>query len=189
MARVPDGDPNYYASDTLWIESQASWPSVGVWGLDLQRRILQEYKVPTCVINGAVPGSGIQKHILRDSSSVHTIYELLRFRIRKSGTSRIRAFFWLQGEEDVLAELPGYTQKFDTLYHYWQQDYPMVDTFVVLQTNLLTNPNPEAGVIRDFHLNQAVRSVLSVQGLPPARYLLLFRDEKGGRSSCSMMVE
>ena len=150
VARAPDDDPDYYPKDTLWLQSQLSWPSVGVWGLELQRRILETFKIPTCVINGAVPGSGIQKHIQRDSSSVHTIYDLLRLRVRKSGASRIRAFFWLQGEEDVLAKIPGYAQKFDTLYHYWQQDFPMADTFVVMQINLLTSLNPEAGTIRDF---------------------------------------
>ncbi|GHB84183.1 hypothetical protein GCM10007390_44240 [Persicitalea jodogahamensis] len=150
VARVPDSDPDYYAKDTLWLQSHSSWPSVGVWGLDLQRRIQESFKIPTCVINGAVPGSGIQKHIRRDSSSIHTIYDLLRLRVRKSGASRVRAFFWLQGEEDVLAKIPGYVQKFDTLYHYWQQDFPMADTFVVMQINLLANLNPEAGTIRDF---------------------------------------
>ncbi|WP_373511447.1 sialate O-acetylesterase [Persicitalea sp.] len=150
LAQIPDSGPEYYAEDTLWVKSQHSWPSVGIWGFDLQRRILETYKIPTCVIKGAFPGTGIQKHIQRDGSPIHTIYDLLRLRVQKSGAVRIRAFFWLQGEEDVLAEIPNYVQKFDTLYHYWQQDYPMVDTFVVMQINLLTNPNPQAGVIRDF---------------------------------------
>lgn len=152
LARIPDDSFGYSPADTLWIKSGYSFPEVGIWGIELQKMILEKYQIPTCVLNGAVPGTRISEHIKRDANAVYTIYDLLQQRIRISGAKRIRDFFWLQGEDDALSAdgFDGYPQKFTTLHDMWQKDFPMVDSFVVMQINVLFLPFYGAGALRDF---------------------------------------
>jgi len=148
VARIPDDCGCDSAADTAWIRSGWSQPNVGYWGLELQRHILEENKIPTCVINGAVPGSQIIQHT--PSTDPFSLYGHLLYRTRKSGATRIRAFFWLQGEEEALMGSTYYPAEFDKVQKGWQADYPMVDQFVVLQINIVFNPYYVAGAIRDF---------------------------------------
>ncbi|GAA4395482.1 hypothetical protein GCM10023187_02410 [Nibrella viscosa] len=130
-----------------------SEPPTGTWGLMLQQLIEEKYKIPTCVINGAVPGTNIAQHLERGFSpenDKYSIYGRLLNRVKQSGATRIRAFFWLQGEDDALGGTPNYPEQFDRLYKMWQADYPNVEQFVVLQINILFNPFYGAGAIREF---------------------------------------
>ncbi|WP_247237180.1 T9SS type A sorting domain-containing protein [Telluribacter sp. SYSU D00476] len=150
VGRVPDDNPGYFEGDTLWRLAAWSWPTVGQWGLELQKRILEEHQIPTCVINGSLPGTRLDRHLETNPEAVYTIHDLLRTRIRASGATRIRAFFWLQGEDDALTNPNGYEEKFDILHKMWQRDFPMVENFVVMQINILFHPDYNAGRLRDF---------------------------------------
>jgi hypothetical protein len=125
----------------------------GYWGRDLQRQIIQKYKIPVCVINGAVPGSSIALHLDRNSNNPQdfgTVYGSLLYRVLKLNTTRIRAFFWYQGEEDAWVSPENYSDRFDKLMKFWQVDYPMVDKFIVFQINIMDRPHYEAGALREF---------------------------------------
>ncbi|MPR34285.1 T9SS type A sorting domain-containing protein [Salmonirosea aquatica] len=153
IGRIPDNSPAYSPADTLWIRSGYSFPNVGIWGIELQKMIMEKYGIPTCVLNGSIPGTRISEHLLSQPNTPATIYDLLRQRITLSGAQRIRAFFWLQGEDDALSGpdgFDGYDQKFDQLHRMWQRDYPMVENFVVMQINILFNRYYKAGALRDF---------------------------------------
>ena len=153
IARIPDNSAAFGAGDTLWIPSNWSWLYVGAWGLQLQRSILEKYGIPTCFINGSIPGSKITGNLDRNESDPATptsIYGNVNYRIKKAKATRIRAFFWYQGEQEAIEGIPDYQKNFDKLFKYWQQDYPMVDQFVVMQINVLFNFWEAAGEIRDF---------------------------------------
>ncbi|TLV00093.1 sialate O-acetylesterase [Dyadobacter luticola] len=152
VARIPDGNPEIQPGDSLWIMSSWSWPYTGAWGIELQRYILENHGIPTCVINGALPGSRISQHLERDASfpDTPTLYGLLYGRIRAAKAKRIRAFFWYQGEQDAIENIPDYGKQYDKLFGYWQTDYPQVEKFIVLQIPVLFGPYYLAGQIREF---------------------------------------
>ncbi|NIJ55966.1 sialate O-acetylesterase [Dyadobacter arcticus] len=152
IARIPDNNPAVLPGDTLWIQSSWSWPYAGAWGTELQKSILDNYGIPTCVINGALSGSFITAHNNRDAKDPGspTLYGLLYSRIRVAKPKRIKAFFWYQGEQEAIENISNYGQEYDKLFKYWQMDYPQVEKFVVVQIPVLFTDFYGAGTIREF---------------------------------------
>ena len=151
IGRIPDSSPAIGAGDTLWIPAAWSWTYVGAWGMQLQRSILEKYGIPTCVINGSLPGAKISQFLDRDAvtpSAPTSLYGLLLNRVSKAKPTRIRGFFWYQGEQEAIEGITTYEQQFRQLYSYWEKDYTMVDEFIVMQINVFWSP--VAGQIRDF---------------------------------------
>lgn len=153
IGRQPDGVPNFKSEDTLWRSQEWVTPEVGYWGRELSKLIVEQHKIPVCIINGAIPGKTIEQHSDRNNTTPadpNTLYGHLLYRVNKSGATRIRAFFFYQGEDDALRSIGGYGAKFDKLHTYWQADFPTVDKFVIFQINLLFTPFYEAGAIRNI---------------------------------------
>lgn len=156
IARTPDGDPSILPGDTLWTNAAWSWTYVGAWGLEFQKTVLENEGIPTCVINGSLPGKKIKDFSDRNAAdpASFTLYGSLLKKVKVARATRIRAFIWMHGEQEVFENIEGYAAQYDTLYNYWKQDYPEVEQFLVIQTNLIilkkNIPNPVAGEIRDF---------------------------------------
>ncbi|TDE18331.1 sialate O-acetylesterase [Dyadobacter psychrotolerans] len=153
LARTPDNSPAYTAADTIWKTPEWVTPEEGYWGRELQRHIIETYKIPVCILNGAIPGSRIADHLIRNvnnPSDPGSIYGHLLHRTKISQATRIRAFFWYQGEEDAWNNPGIYPASFDKLMKYWEADYPMVDKFVIVQINILDGAFYEAGALREF---------------------------------------
>ncbi|GGC03299.1 T9SS type A sorting domain-containing protein [Dyadobacter sediminis] len=157
IARVPDGSPAITPADTLWIQSGWSWTYVGAWEIQLQRMILEEEGIPTCIINGCLPGKKISEFLQRDNANPanqNTLYGSLLYRVNVAKPSRIRAFVWMHGEQEVFEYIPNYATQYDQLYKYWDKDYPAVEKFLVMQSNVIVlnheNTTPVGGQIRDF---------------------------------------
>jgi len=135
----------YHAEDTLWGfgnghgfgQFYAGPYLVGVWGIRLQQLIRDNYKVPTCVLNGGAGGSNIDDHIRNDSlrDDIRTIYGKLLYRTEKAGlTNKIKAIFWSQGVSDTYdSSIFSYPMKFGRLYNWWKEDYPGVAKVYVFQ--------------------------------------------------------
>ncbi|MFY7827987.1 MAG: T9SS type A sorting domain-containing protein [Flectobacillus sp.] len=137
-------------ADTLWLSSS---PQVGAWALALQKFIVQNAGIPSCVINGAVPGTSISQHFRDQQNPLNlgTIYGSLLYRVQKAkAVNHIRAFFWAQGENDTFEHSTTYSDDFKKLYQYWQIDYPSVEQFVVFQNNVLPLPANTGASIRNF---------------------------------------
>lgn len=144
FSSTPAQSPNGVSqADTNWIAAGWAVSPVGYWGQELQKQIIETYKIPVCVINGAFPGTKIDQQLAG-------IYDHLLYRIQKSRISRIRAYFYYQGEDDILGFTENYPAQFDQLQKKWQKDMPMVDRFVIMQLNLLFSKNYTAGAIREL---------------------------------------
>lgn len=157
IARTPDESPAITPADTLWIQAGWSWTYVGAWGIQLQRMILEEEGIPTCVINGSLPGQKISQFLQRDNANPanqNTLYGSLLYRVNVAKPSRIRAFVWMHGEQEAFEYIANYPTQYDQLYKYWEKDYPAVEKFLVMQTNVILlnheNTNPVGASIRDF---------------------------------------
>ena len=124
----------------------------GSWANENERLFVEKRELPICIINAAVPGTKIREHNIvnnpRDLPG--TLYGNLLYRVKQAGITRIRAFFWYQGENDVFDDPNGYGGEFNKLANYWQIDYPMVEQFIIIQINILNTRFYEAGNLRDF---------------------------------------
>ncbi len=138
-----------------WYPAKQPYASVGGLGLTLQRLILQYYGIPTCVLNGAKGGTGIDALMLRDPNNhanPNTIYGDLLYRAKWAGAAKLaKAIIWRQGEEDAGTGTKNYAGKFGTLYNQFREDYGDMRLYVG-QINILNNANPQdsAAALRDF---------------------------------------
>ncbi|SEI88990.1 Por secretion system C-terminal sorting domain-containing protein [Dyadobacter sp. SG02] len=156
IARTPDNIPATTPGDTLWTVAAWSWTYVGAWGLEMQKEILERDSIPTCVINGSLPGAKLSDFLNRDprDSTSFSIYGGLVKRVRVANPARIRAFVWMHGEQEAFENIGNYAEEYDKLYKNWVHDFPEVEQYVVVQANLIilrnNIPNPVGGSIRDF---------------------------------------
>ena len=141
-------------ADTTWALSNVNKPYVGVWGIELQKMLVEKYGIPTCILNEAVFASTVTEHTNRDAtnpSSVANIYGRLLYRAKKAGVlDNIKGFFYWQGEAEALDKPNVWKTEFEKLYNFWKTDYPAVGKFYIFQINILGLPNEEAGSLRDF---------------------------------------
>ena len=128
---------------------------VGQWGLKMARLIVDTYKIPVCIINGAHGGMAISFFLRNDSKPLmqNTNYGRTLKRVREAGlTNYIRAAFWYQGETDVLfqTDTASYKNDFRDLYHDWNEDMPGLQTCYIFQIRKsCSNNNERSGKIME----------------------------------------
>ena len=80
---------------------------IGAWCMSIARKLVEDEKIPVCMLNGAVGGTRIDQHLpdpvdrLNSTDKAHSIYRnLLRRVVDARLTHGIRGVFWHQGEAD-----------------------------------------------------------------------------------------
>jgi hypothetical protein len=111
--------------------------------MELAKRLVENQKMPICILNGAVGGTRIDQHQRNAAvpDDVTTIYGRLLWRVRQAKlTHGIRGVIWHQGENDQGADGPSgkfgwedYQQNFIDLAAGWKQDFPNVRRYYVFQ--------------------------------------------------------
>lgn len=101
--------------------------SVGILAFYLAKTLKDSLQLPICVLNGAVGGTSIVAHLKNATSYIDStsIYDRLLLRVIKSkvANDQIRAFFWFQGESDVLNPVSAYLTNFISLTDSLRKDY------------------------------------------------------------------
>ena len=145
--------------------------AVGQWGLRLGFLLMDEYKVPIAIINGARGGKEIAYFQRNDADpdDTSTNYGRLLWRTDQAGvTSAVRAILWYQGESDS-SNASGHQSGFTALHSDWQQDYPNAGKIYVHQVRAgcdPLNPTPELrNVQRLFADTLANVEVMSTTGI------------------------
>ncbi len=115
----------------------------GYWAIDLAQRLVDNHKIPICLINGAVGGTRIDQHQRNpaDPADRATIYGRLLWRVREARlTHGIRGILWHQGENDQGADGPDGGFGWETYRDYfiemaagWTRDYPNVRHYYLFQ--------------------------------------------------------
>lgn len=148
---LPQFGKEYTEADTLWTQSDYS---VGTWGLELQRFLLEKYQIPSCIINGSVHGTQISLHQRNeyDPTNIHSIYGRLLYRAQKAKVDKnFRALFFWQGENDIIESTPeNWPSKFDQLLSSWKKDYQNLKKYYVFQVNIVAPKVYGSGVLRDY---------------------------------------
>jgi uncharacterized repeat protein (TIGR01451 family) len=145
------------SGQVTWYPSKKPYAAVGLIGWRLQELILQQFGIPTCIINGAAGGAGIEQLSNRNAANpadLNTNYgqTLYRHQMAKTVLS-VRAIIWKQGETEAGGAYQNgvyYSQMFDKLYKQWRQDYGAKPPIYLSQVNYLPVNNGGAGSLRDF---------------------------------------
>ena len=148
----PDNFSNYYPSDTLWGLSNVK-NVVGMWGTELQKHIIETYKIPVCIINGGSGGSSSEYNSARNTSnpaSLETAYGRLLYRVQKAGLANdIKGFFYRQGENEADGATLTWKPNFEKIVENLKLDLPSIQKLYIFQNNIYTFPNNLSGVLRD----------------------------------------
>ncbi|QIP13018.1 T9SS type A sorting domain-containing protein [Spirosoma aureum] len=140
-------------NDMSWYAAKDPYGSVGGFGLTLQRLILEQYGIPTLVLNGAYGGTGIVALGARNPANhadLSTFYGRLLFRAQWAGVDKkVKAIIWKQGEDEAGNDPEGYDAKFKTLYDQFHEDYGNARIYVG-QINILADKVEGAAALRDF---------------------------------------
>ncbi len=136
-----------------WYPAKEPFASVGTIGLNIQRLIMEQYGIPTVVINGAIGGATILDLSARDPNNhANTItpYGRLLTRVQLAGLqTNVKAILWRQGEAESGGDATGYGDKLTTLYKQLREDYGNARLYIA-QANLLGSGSTSAGMLRDF---------------------------------------
>ncbi|MFT7489962.1 MAG: hypothetical protein ACI9OU_002369, partial [Candidatus Promineifilaceae bacterium] len=143
------------ANDLNWYEADGDMTNgdgaVGQWGLLLGSLIIDTYKVPVAIINGAIGGQPIG-HYPRDANNhanLNTNYGRLLFRCRAAGVAQAaRAMFWYQGESDN-GNADAHEEGFVALYQTWKEDYPALEKVYLMQLRAGCGVNQWDVTLRD----------------------------------------
>lgn len=154
FGQAKTANPFITESDTTWALSNNGKPYVGVWGIELQKQIVEKYGIPVCFMNEAISGSAITEHTIRDAanpSNVTNVYGRLLYRAKKSGHfDNLKGFFYWQGEAEAIDKPAVWKPEFEKLYNFWKTDYPSVGKFYIFQINIIGFPFAEAADLRDY---------------------------------------
>lgn len=138
-------------SEISWYASRQPFGSVGVLGLEIQKLILKNYGIPTCLINGSEGGAPIVLLTQRDSVGLSTFYDKLLFRLKWGGLlSSVKGIIFKQGENEAGGFPIGYDAKFKAFHDQLRRDYGAAPKLYVGQINILEYPVEGAGELRDF---------------------------------------
>jgi hypothetical protein len=154
FGQVKSGNAFITEADTTWALSNVGKPFVGVWGIELQKKMVEKYGIPICFINEAISGSPITEHTIRDGanpSNISNVYGRLLYRAKKSGHfNDLKGFFFWQGEAEAIDKPAVWKPEFEKLYNFWKTDYPTVGKFYIFQINITPFPFIEAADLRDY---------------------------------------
>jgi hypothetical protein len=125
----PTSDGSISGADRVWhyatgdVTNQSG--SIGQWAIRMGRRIVDTYKVPVALINGAHGGQPIGFFQRNDANpnDLNTNYGRLRQRLTAAGViSQVRGVLWYQGESDndnASVHITGFT----SLLQDWRSDF------------------------------------------------------------------
>ncbi|MEI6603967.1 MAG: DUF2341 domain-containing protein [Verrucomicrobiota bacterium] len=114
---------------------------ISVWGMVIAKKLVEDTKIPVCILNGAVGGTRIDEHMPDHLGKKRPIYSNLKKRVIAAKlTHGIRGVMWHQGEADQGFDGPDncygcemYEQYWLDLTAAWKQDYPNIRHYYIYQ--------------------------------------------------------
>jgi hypothetical protein len=122
---------------------------IGAWGMVLAKTLLENHRIPICIINGAAGGTPISYHQPNPANhydasgalyvNIYKVYGSLLTRVTEARlTHGIRGVLWHQGENDSGLgasdwSYKTYQQNFVDMTAAWKQDYPNIRNYYVFQ--------------------------------------------------------
>lgn len=148
---------DFQKNEFLWLPVfKWNFWSVGLLGLEIQRQLIDNYKIPVGIINGAEGNKSIVVLSERDAiyhDNSNTIYGRLLKKSKGLGIAQnVRIIVWRQGEAEALD--PNYKNDYDKnflqLRKQLYEDYPSIKKIYTFQNNIYFGNQPLAGDLRDY---------------------------------------
>lgn len=144
-----------YEETINWRVSEYGNYRVGQMGGGLQKRIIEKYKIPVCVINRAVGGINLGASLIRNPYNVgdlSNVYGQTYYMVKNAGllNGGVKAFIWRQGENESSGGSLYWGELFNKLYNYWHEDFPDIHKYYIFQVGLIAWPEKHAGSLRDY---------------------------------------
>lgn len=135
----------------IWGKPNYGDHQIGAWGMVLANTLVENHKIPVCIINGAYGGTPIWHHQPNPADHFDTsgefyrnpykIYGSLLTRITAAKlTHGIRGVLWHQGENDQGSGAPTGDYNWKSWQQYWidmsaawKQDYPNIRNYYIYQ--------------------------------------------------------
>ena len=120
-----------YANGDYYVNKGISF--IGGVGIKLAENLIEKYKIPLCIINGAVGGGPIEQNLRNNSDpdDPTTIYGRLLYRMHRSGMDTCaKGLIWYHGAANTII---NYYQNFTSIYNSWKTDYKNLKKFYVMQ--------------------------------------------------------
>jgi len=165
-AGVCANDTNWYIADG---DGAYNKGCIGQWGLVLAKNLLDSFKVPIAILNGAVGGTSVSQHQKNQvlPKDLNTIYGRLLYRVNQAKLeNHVRAILFFQGESDGIYPIYHDTL-FRKLYRDWRKDYKKVSRYYFVQVRAgCGSPTLEfLEVQRQFEFTLSNLKVISANGL------------------------
>lgn len=157
---------DYNPKDTLWSIANEN-AKVGYFAGEIMRLIIENEKVPVCIINGGSGGSSMVYNLYRteNKADYRTSSGRLYYRALKAGVNNnIKAFIYRQGEFEAsdnngaLAWLTNFRLHVNKL----KEEYPGLNQFYVPQINVQEGSSFQ-GLVREYQ-RQLVNENNSING-------------------------
>lgn len=148
---------NYEKNDFLWLPVKKwNYWSVGLVGLEIQKQLINKYKIPIGIINGSEGNKSITDLMLRDDkfhNNISTIYGRLLKKAEGLGFAKtVQGIIWRQGEAEAFDPTykNDYAKKFDTFRKEILEDYPSIKKIYTFQNNIYFGVQSNAGNLREY---------------------------------------
>jgi hypothetical protein len=144
---------NYNPADTLWCVSNTNKNAVGFWASELQKMIIENQKIPVCIINGGSGGSSSDYNSIRNNSKptdLSNAYGRLLYKLQKAKIiNNIKGFFYRQGENEAISSPTIWQASFDKIYANLKMDLPSSMKIYLFQNDIYDTENKLSGVLRE----------------------------------------
>ncbi|RXK46849.1 sialate O-acetylesterase [Aquirufa rosea] len=142
---------NYNPADTLWSISNNP-ADVGLWASQIQKYIIEEQKIPVCIINGGSGGSSMEYNLARGTNPADLTQSSgrLYYKVMKAGLLQsVRAFIYRQGENDSNGNALGWLQNFRKHAEILKKEYPSIQKIYLPQINVVDGNYAMQGLLRN----------------------------------------
>ena len=145
----------YNPADTLWALSnqEVYFKNVGALGYEFQKYILDNFGIPTCLVNAGFHWSSTLQHATRtpwNPADLNNGYGRMLYRLQKAGIDKaVKAFIFRQGETEGYGEGSDFGGNFDKLYKNLKLDLPSIKQLYVYQIDIINPAVGEAPKVRE----------------------------------------
>ncbi|MDR6562831.1 MULTISPECIES: T9SS type A sorting domain-containing protein [unclassified Arcicella] len=146
---------DYNPADTLWALSnqEVYFKNVGTLGYEFQKYILDNFGIPTCLINAGFHWSSARQHANRTASNPADLtngYGRMLYRLQKAGVDKyVKALIYRQGETEAYGEGSDFGGYFDIFYKNLKLDLPSIKQLYVYQIDIINPAVGEAPKVRE----------------------------------------